>query len=166
MVYGLCISVIVVPVDRHHSVGEVGRRFRVSQKSYGAIELSVVESFSNDANCHMFIMARNLAPCKRSHITPTQAVDGRPVILSGLEKSLIAPEINYLYASEERAFWNRTLSIKEQVACVIYCEGRLFSLCVRRNLRIESHTVLCKGGRVVAWISKKEAISGGVPRYI
>ena len=109
----------------------------------------------------MAIMAHNLTPSTGSHIAPMQEVNGRPGIVSELEKAVLSPDHHDRYDNEERSFWKRMASIKDAHAVIMQYDAKLtLSLRMGRNNMIESAVMLKEGDRADVWIAKKKRLHG------
>ena len=107
------MSIVIVPVDSHHSIGRVERQVQTVNCAYQAIEDSVGKQVSVEEKLTMAVLAHNITPLSSSSISPMYALNGRPSILEQMTHASVLPKGGDRYDCEERQMWKRMCAIHE-----------------------------------------------------
>ena len=155
------MSIIIVPVDSHHSIGRVERQARTVNCAYQAIEDSVGSNVPVVEKLTMAVLARNITPLPSSSISPMYALNGRPSILGQMTHAAVLPSGGDRYDSEERQMRNRMCAINVARNKILEMDAkRTLKLSLHRNSLIASPEHYREGDTVDIWVSRKKKRQG------
>ena len=155
------ISIVVVPVDSHHSIGRVERHVQIIEKAFLSIDLTTDNSIDYQTKFAMALAAHNSTPNSGNNISPMFAVNGRPSIIEQLLRAPIVTEHGDRYDAAEREFWNRMMAIRKAQDSIQEFDARkTVNLCLRKNHQVGSDVLLKENDMVDLWVAKKKRWQG------
>ena len=118
------ISIVVVAVDSHHSMGRVERHVQILQRAFDSIQGTLAHELDHAEIFPMATLARDKTHNSGCGMAPSTAVNGRPSFLSSLSTLSVSGSGRDRYDADERARMRRSQSIKLAHAEILEFEAK------------------------------------------